>query len=380
MVSMQSHGSQARWANYAAGMGLLLVLVAWTFAGFWTHPEALLNWRFLTHDLANQLYLNDQLMAGKRLYVDVFSQYGPASAKANALAGSLFGNTARNFMLLQGCFAVVCVLQAFSLLRRHAEAWWAVLFSIVALLPWIPSTAGGPGAYLQPYGGLERIVLLAIALTWRPLTERSKLRNLVLGLLLGCLPWIKFGGAFIAGAALLVADVIVLIQRRELWLNRAKTIITALASILGGFLIGQGPLVIYAVLTLPGPVAKDVLWPLFMLGNYSGYVTSDIRFLHWQNRGYFLGAQLPIVAAISVACFLVRRLLAGARPTAHDDSSSARQRSAGGFLFLLFFWLIGLAGYLAHVWLIMGYAWLLMPAAGYALGWFRPRWRVSTLR
>ena len=358
---------------------LFALLVGWTFAGFWTHPEALMNWRFLVHDLANQLHLNDELIAGKRLYADVFSQYGPASAKANALVAVLFGNTARNFMLLQGCFAVVCVLQSYALLRRNAEAWWAVLWTAVALLPWMPSTAGGPGAYLQPYGGLERIVLLAIALSWRPLIQRTNVRNLALGLLLGCLPWIKFGSAFVAGAALLIADVIVLIWRRELRFNQAKTIVAAFAWILGGFLIGQGALVLYAMLTLPAEIAKDVLWPAFMLGNYSGYVTSDIRFLHWQNRGYFLGAQLPIVAAIGLVLFLIWRLVPRNGAPAHDDSAPSRADAAGGFLFLFFFWFVGLAGYLAHVWLIMGYAWLLMPGAGYAIAQLRPRMRLAAL-
>lgn len=379
MEATQSERTRGWGPSYVVSAALLLVLFAWTFASFWTHPEDFQNWRFLCHDLGNQLHLNDELIAGKRLYADVFSQYGPASAKANAAVAFLFGNSARNFLLLQGCFAVVCTLQGYALLRRSVERWWAILWTGLALMPWMPSPAGGAGSYLQPYGGLERIVLLGIALAWRPLTERTRWRNLALGLLLGCLPWIKFGGAFVAGASLLLTDVIVLLWRREFRLGDSKTIVAALAWIIGGFLIGQGALVLYAVLALPGPIAKDVVWPWFMLRNYSGYVTSNIRFLHWQDRGYFLGAQVPIVAAILSVLGLTWRLSTRKVAPAGDDSRPVHANVAGGFLFLFWFWYIGLTGYLAHVWLIMGYAWMLMPGAGYAICCLRRPMRLAAL-
>ena len=364
--------------RHAVAAAALALLSAWIFARFWSHPEELLNWRFLTHDLASQLHLSDQLLAGKRLYADVFSQYGPVPASVHLAAAYLFGSTALTFMVLEGCLAIVCLIQIYILLRRTAPAWWSIVFTAIALLPWVPSTGGGPGAYLQPYGGMERVVLLAIALAWRPLTGRTVARNVVLGLLLGLLPWIKFGSAFVAGAALLGADVLVLFRRREFRRACWRAILAANAWVLAGFLGGQSALAIYLVVTQPPAIAKDVLWPSYMLENYAGYVTSDIRFVQWQNAGYFIGAQLPVLAAVLAFFVLIWPAMA-TTSIERNASSNRAPETFGAFIFLFLFWFIGLAGYLAHVWLIMGYAWLSMVGAGYALTFLGPRLRLAAL-
>ena len=372
---MKTAGS-ARHALAAAG---LLLLAAWIFGRLWSHPEELLNWRFLTHDLASQLHLSDQLLAGKRLYAEVFSQYGAVSAYVHLAAAYLFGNTALTFMVLQGCLAVVCLIQIYILLRRTAPAWWAMVFTAIALLPWVPSTGGGPGAYLQPYGGIERVVLLALALGWRPLTERTAARNVALGLLLGLLPWLKFGSAFVAGAALLGADILGLFRRREFRRANWRAILAANAWILAGFLAGQGALALYLVGTQPSAIAKDVIWPSYILDAYAGYVTSDLRFPQWHNAGYFISAQLPVLAAVVAFVALIWPAMARTSRTERNDSYGRGGEASGGFIFLFLFWFIGLAGYLAHVWLIMGYAWLPMVGAGYALTFLGPRVRLAAL-
>ena len=243
----------------------------------------------------------------------------------------------------------------------------------------MPSPAGGPGAYLQPYGGFERILLLAIALSWRPLTERITARSVGLGLLLGLLPWIKFGSAFVAGAALFAADVIVLVERREIHPRNWRKIAIGNAWILLGFLVGQITLAIYLLVTQPPTIVKDAIWPAYMLGNYAGYVTSDIRFLRWQNLGYFLGAQLPVLVAATSFLLLLWRLIGGMPRAFQDRVTGPNERVLGAFIFLFLFWFIGLSGYLAHVWLIMGYVWLPTIGAAYALYGLRPTLRLIAL-
>jgi hypothetical protein len=155
--------------------------------------------------------------------------------------------------------------------------------------------------------------------------------------------------------------------------------VLANAWILAGFLAGQGALAVYLVLTQPPAIAKDVLWPFYMIENYAGYVTSDIRFIRWQDPGYFVGAQLPLLAAVSAIVFLLCRTVARRRTISEKEPPDRPRDTLGAFLFLFLFWFIGLGGYLAHVWLIMGYGWLPIASAGYALTFLRPRLRLAAL-
>jgi hypothetical protein len=361
-----------KYRNWAPRISLLVLVFLWSFLRFWSHPEAIMDSRFFAHDLANQLHLNDELLPGKRLYSEVFSQYGPATAYLNALVARVFGNTARALMLFQTSLAIVVLLQVYVLVRRRLSPWRAVLFTTIAVLPWIPSAAGGPGAYIQPYGGFERIILLAAALSWRPLLERTRWRNIILGLLLASLQWFKFGSAFIAGAGLFATDLIILAHLKQVHRRSWKTLVAANALILAGFLAGECALWIYLASTQPWPIARDVLWPVYMVSNYAGYVTWNTRFIDWENLGYFIGAQLPLVAAIVSFAFLLGRLL-GRRATARRETRDAENfASSGPFVFLILFWVLGLSGYLAHVWLAMGYAWLLMVGAAAGIARFRP--------
>ncbi|HJT80149.1 MAG TPA: hypothetical protein VJ719_03040 [Chthoniobacterales bacterium] len=358
--------------NWIAVVTLVCVAVAWSFARLWLQPARVFTADdFIARDSAYQLHLNDQLLAGKRFYSEVFSPYGPASAFLNLLWVRLFGNTARAFMIGQALLASVCLAQAFFLIRRVLSPWWAVCLTIVAVLPWMPSPAGGFGAVLPSYGGFERVILLAIALSWRPVPGRTRLISLQLGLLLGCLTWIKFGSCFVAGAALFVTDAIdsIMNSPRPGW----RKFVLNNALILAGFLIGQFALAGYAFITLPAAIARDFLWPSYMLESYAGYVGSD-RFLQWHNLGYFVGAELPLIAGTIAVLVGIFRLI---RTTKATDNLTIK--TFPPFVFLFLFWCLGLTGYFAHVWLILSYAWLLMVASAGALALLQPRWRLIAL-
>src|SRR5437899_7196837 len=108
-----------------------------------------------------------------------------------------------------------------------------------------------------------------------------------------------------------------------------------------------------------------------MVGNYAGYVNADTRFPHWHNFGYFVGVQLPVLVAAICFALLCLRVI-GRMPRAIQNGPPQTQSlPLAPFLFLFLFWFLGMFGYLAHVWLIMGYVWLPIIGAAGALAGLR---------
>jgi hypothetical protein len=341
---------------------LLLIAIGWSSAPFF-RPGVLNGERFVFHDNSYALFLVDQLLAGKLLFRDVFYQYGVLTAYVHAGWAALFGNTIFSYWHLAQLLTCVGVIQLWILLRRSQSAWQALAFGTIVLFPYflVPGgSAGGVGASV--YVGLERICLLSIALAWRPPTSRSLASALSLGVLLGLMQSIKFGGAFIAGISLLAIDALVLSYasvEKKRWLRWLQLSFVTLI----GFLVIEGSLIVLAYLSLPAQLASEVLWPSWMVQNYEAYRHKSVPLWHWFNLNYFLGTQLPVFAAALAAPVFIARLLFMRKVTGPGEQSWLL-RLAGPPLFFVIFFLFALILYLPHMWVAMPYVWLiLLPAA-----------------
>ena len=356
--------------------GLLLCLgvaLVWTSAQLHWHPSA--EHGFIFRDAGHVLTLADELLNGRMLYRDIFYQYGPVSAWFYASIAAVFGNSPATLLTLQQVLSLVVAALAYRLLRSALPQTQTILFLIVGLFPLLLL----PGSSLADFSGLdyvswERILLLAIALAWKPPQERTGWYAVTQGGLLGSLQLVKFGSAFIAGAALLLVDLLYLKEFATDRSSRRKWLIINL-TLLAAFAVVEGGLIMVAFGLLPNQIAWDTIWPYFMLQSYASYVIGAERWPIWQNMGYFVVAQLPAITAL---------LLIGYSAFRHARRSTvssvvAGDRSFGGFAFLAAFFLIGLTIYFQHVWHIYQYLWTIMLAAGWGIRYARLPFQAALL-
>ena len=348
--------------NLIALFLFFLVAIGWSSLPFF-RPGLLSGETFLFHDNSYALFTADQLLAGKLLFRDVFYQYGAATAYVHAGWAALFGNTILSYWHLAQLLTCIGAIQLWILLRRSLSPWQALAFGTIVLFPsfLVPGgSVGGLGASV--YVGLERICLLSIALIWRPPASRTFAAALGIGLLLGTMQLIKFGGAFVAGGSLVVIDLLALSYgggEAKRWFHWLKI---SLATLLG-FVAVEGSFCALLYLLLPAPLASEVLWPSWMVQNYAAYSHKSVAFLHWFNLNYFLGAQLPPVAAAMIGLAFIGRLLFK-RGAIQQEERASVLFLAGPALFLLIFFALALMVYLPHMWVAMPYAWMiLLPAA-----------------
>ena len=196
----------------SVGLALaVLIALAWTAALWVTRPAALFNEDFVVFEQGHNLFLVDQILAGKRLYRDVFSQYGPLPIYLHTAWAACVGNTARGYVALMGCLTLVNVALLYQVLRRSVPGAMALGWLAAAVLPFLVLPGSFTAGQLYAlYPVCERLLLLFVALAWVDPRMRSPRRAVVLGVLLGAMQWVKFGGAFMAGGALLIADLLVL--------------------------------------------------------------------------------------------------------------------------------------------------------------------------
>jgi hypothetical protein len=349
----------------AAGCAIfLLVAIAWSSAPFLA-PHTLSGESFLFSDQSYALFTADQLVSGKLLFRDVFYPYGPASAYLHAAWTTLFGNTALSFWHLAQVLTCINVLQLWCLLRRGCSIRHTLVFGIVVLFPFLLIPGGMVGGLnASVYVPLERTLLLALALAWRSPEDRTFRSAALLGALLGAMQWVKFGGAFVAGAALLIADLVLLGSALKDRALRDRWFKINLATLLG-FLGVEGARIGLAFALFAAPLALDVVWPAWLVEAYRSYAYRTVPFVHWFNFNYFIGAQLPVVAALVANLFLVRRLASTRRSRAETVPGSA--------LVYAILFPLALVGYLPHSWVAAPYVWLFLVPAVFALE------RVSTL-
>jgi hypothetical protein len=288
----------------------------------------------------------------------VFYQYGVLTAYLHAGWAKLFGNSILAYWHLAQLLTCIGVIQGWALLRRSGLAWQAAALGAIVIFPYFLVPGGMAGGLLASvYIELERICLLAIALAWKPPTGRTFRGALCLGLWLGTMQWIKFGGAFVAGASLIAVDLVVLGLARapkQEWLRWARM---SLVTLLGFFAL-EGALIALACLFLPGPLGAEVLWPSWMVENYRAYRDRTVSLFHWFNLNYFLGTQLPIVAACLANAWLAARIFLGRKDLLREEHWSLRL--AGPALFSAIFFCVALLIYLPHMWVASPYVWLIL--------------------
>lgn len=345
------------WLSLAGLSLFLLVAIVWSFVPFLA-PLTLSSETFLFHDNSYALFTADQLLEGKLLFRDVFYQYGPLAAYLHVGWARLFGNTILAFWHLAQLLTCIGVIQVWALLRRSCSIWQAVGFGAIVLFPYflVPGGSAG-GLNASVYVELERICLLSLALIWKPPADRTFRSALFIGLLLGAMQWIKFGGAFVAGASLVALDLLVLSRMgaaKQCWLRWTRVSLVTLL----GFLVIEGVLIGIACLLLPAPLASEVLWPSWMVQNYGAYRHRSVPLVHWFNLNYFLGTQMPIVAAFLANAWLAVRFLSSGRGVAPEHALSLRL--AGPALLFTIFFGLALLVYLPHMWVASPYIWLIL--------------------
>jgi hypothetical protein len=255
------------------------------------------------------------------------------------------------------------LFQLWLLLSRSLRSSHALAFAVIVLFPYflVPGGFAG-GLNASVYVELERICLLSIALAWRPPESRSFGSALLIGLLLGAMQWVKFGGAFFAGASLVIVDVLALSYGRGGTKNWLRWMRGSFVTLLG-FLLIEGILAAFFYLSLPRQLAWELLWPSWMVQNYEAYSYKAASLLHWFNFNYFLGTQLPLLAAALASLAFFSRLLFVRRRDA-GETPTTFVRLAGPAVFFVIFFVLALLFYLPHMWVAMPYVWMiLLPAA-----------------
>lgn len=340
----------------ACGIFLLAALL-WSSAPF-LDPRCLSDESFLGHDRSYALFTAEQLLTGNLLFRDVFYQYGALSAYLHAGWAKLFGNSILAYWHLAQFLTCISVIQVWALLRRSGSPWQTAAVGVLVIFPYFLVPGGIAGGLLASVCvELERICLLAIAVAWKPPASRSFRAALCLGLALGAMQWIKFGGAFVAGASLMAVDLLALglpNSAKQVWLRWARISLVTLV----GFLAVEGTLIALAFALLPGSLATEVLWPSWMVENYRAYQGQTVSLFHWFNLNYFLGTQLPIVAACLANIWLAARVFRGRKDVSREQAWSLGL--AGPALFLVSFFGLALLIYLPHMWVAAPYVWLIL--------------------
>ncbi len=271
---------------------------------FLFRPDALFTDFFILHDHGQNLFLVDELAAGRWLYRDVASVYGPVPALVHWAAARLFGNTAATYLHLWQILSVAGAGMLFCLLRRVASRGVTLLWLGIVVFPFflMPTAARSTLAYTL-YPAFERLAALGLALGWRPLAERSRWRTALLGALLGGMQLLKFGIAFPAAVALLATDALTA-RRKDRWLAGAGIL-------LAGFAIVEAAWAAAVLGLLTPERAGAVLWPAFMLGSYRTYVSVEQTYLgallSWCDVRWALEIQLPLFVAALLALSGVAR-------------------------------------------------------------------------
>lgn len=358
MIALRKFEFEENWAPL---IFTLLVVWIWTWAAILLRPAFVFSEQFLLRDAGFSLVVADHLLRGGKLYQELFYQYGPLPAYFHAAVARIFGNSAQTFVGLLQIVCIVDVAIAYFLVRRVAHGWTTFLLLVIGLFPAFLVPGSFTVVSIGPaYPPFERTLLLLLALAWRGPSARTLKRAFVIGLLLGVMPWIKFGAAFVAAVALVLVDGAFLIRQRvelEAWLNWLRQLFaTGIA-----FCVGQAALMAFLWKTCSSEIAWDALWPAYMIQSYQSYVGAD-RFPHWINLRYFVGTQLPPLTGLVLVLATAMIVLGRKR---WDGLS---EEGAGPFLFLGVFFGLGVFVYFKHVWLIMDYVWLLILASAWIVG------------
>ncbi len=339
-------------SKHLVAVGLVLVALALGGATALRRPDRVFHGGFLYADHGTNLLVADRLNDGAILYRDVAYQYGPIPAYAYALVARVFGNTVWVNALWFLVLSAVCIALAYYWLLRHTSVVVAGIVAGAALIPMVLTPGGGIGTYADSaYIPVERLCFLCLLLAWIPPRDRTVRRAVALGLVLGAWQGIKFGGAVFGFAAILLVDALDLVVSSapgRAWRGAIKSIAITGASAAAVECV----YVVAALLFLPLPIARDTIWPAYVIEAYA-FVT-DAGFARVPSL--VMGRAFVILQLAQVACMLaaiVGLMLVVARSR---SAGNLKAGVCGAFLGLTFFALAA-PFYFGHQNLYYQWAW-----------------------
>jgi hypothetical protein len=323
---------------------------------------------YLFNDESHNFLVADALLRGAVLYRDIFYPYGYLSAYSYALAALFFKNSIGTYLHFLQSMSVLSVVAMYAMLRSCVNGNRALLATLLAIVPQtiIPGSFSA-GITGNTYHPLEMVITALCVLLWRPVGAQTVRRAFTLGVLLGLWQGVKFGGALVFGLAIILAEIIYLSTKhfkgpliRE-WLMKSLIV-------LSGFLLIEGVWCVIAFATLEPLMARDVLFPSYMIESYGGSLASIAdRYPHFISWRYFLSVQaVPLAGLAGAICFIFNKL---AQPSNHrtPDSNNLNTGNCYRLLILPIFYGIGCFTYFKQVWLYYAYAWTLTVCGVYLL-------------
>lgn len=324
-------------------------------------PDITAGTNFLFSDEGHALLAASVTQDGGQLYRDLYSPYGPLPSSLWTIVAHVAGNTPTAFGALQGALNVVVMLLVFGVLRRWLSASWALAFAVVCVLPSVMIRGQIYGGYwANVYSNVERVIIAALFLAWRPPTERSAARSVALGALLGSLQWIKFGTATFIGAGFVAAEVIAWWQQgASAKAARQFFVVIAVAAAM------EAAFVLWAVASLPWLVARDVIWPSFGMRMYLTPLLDVPRFPPFAPQVFLFRRDAAVLCGFILGALVLWQ--------------KRRSPQAPVVSLWLGAYVVGSVGLFRHVYHYYGYAWMLTTLVGITVAGRSTRFRLGTL-
>lgn len=334
----------------------VLVMAVWMGVQMLDHNSA---YDYLAADQGHYLFGADRILVGEIPYRDFFWHYGPLSLYSFTAVAAIAGVTPLAFEIHQAILDVISAAICLSVMRK----WFGPGFGLAGFLL---TSFGWLTSFGFMYAPLEKVALFTLVALWRDPAARTVRYSLAMGVLFGLMQGIKFGTAFAAGAAWLLVDALAL-KARASGRTEVRRWFVGVLQTGCGFALVQGAWIVLGLLLL-GHAAGQFLWPTFHLEWYQSYVTSDTRSFKYVNLGYFLGVQLPFLTCLAVTCVMLAKWI-----FRRDPARPAEAGASGGSmpmlpaLILPLVYAIGCFFLIKHVYNMIAYMWLLVPAVGLGL-------------
>lgn len=315
------------------------------------------NLDFVFGENGNQMFRVDQMARGKLLYRDIESQYGPLPIYIWFLFAGVFGNLTQSNVAFHGVLTLALVAVMFHGATR-AGATRAGCLAAAATLG-ILCFAQTP--YLQQiavlssnfeYIVIERLLLVCLAFSWQPPSQRRRRDWVVAVAVLGIWQLTKVGGGVMALAAYFFVDVVWLAGTRSTaqlqpWLRWWVTVSCWCAGI-----------EVVRCAAFVGLAGWDLglrsAWPVHIAREY---VRTWLTI--WAGPGHFAVVVVPILMLLMLAGGCVLRV---ARRDKSESLLSDIQFSRG--LVASLFFVLGAVpkvGYFGSEWHFFQYQWALIP-------------------
>jgi hypothetical protein len=286
---------------------IALVVIAGAIIGegaIFARPELTRTAAFLFGDQSYSLFVGSEMMRGARLYRDVAYPYGAGPVYAYVGLARIFGNTPVVYLQFLLCASLINLALAYLLLRRAARVGVALFITLVGVLPVLLVPGALLGGYTSAfYIPIERMMLLAATLTWRPADDRSLARAVALGAIIGLGQTIRFGPGIVFLAVIVAFDVALRIAGRT---SSTTALARSTLTMIGTFAAIEVTLLAAAFAILPRPVAIDVAWPRYMLGAFAPLASRVTGLPGWRVTvgQYFNPLAAGVLSGVSVALFV----------------------------------------------------------------------------